>query len=353
MGHTEDIALRNFWYLVAPGSAVPPGRTVPKRLAGEPILLGRTRQGAVFALRDICPHRGIPLRYGHFDGHEIACCYHGWTFAPDGRCTGIPSLVEGQALDVEKIKVRAYPSREVQGNIWVYLPAGRGRAGADEATLPEVPRIPDLGDAAPRVSIASIFPCDTDHAAFGLMDPTHAAFVHTSWWWKRKARTLRRKEKNFEPAPLGWRMVRHRLPSESLVYKLLGRDVTTEITYSLPGLRIESICGERHKAVGLTAITPVSANETEVHQSLYWTMPWLAPLTPLARRLAAAFLAQDRDVVARQQEGLADDPTLMLIDDADTQAKWFARLKREWLRAEAEGRPFENPVRARTLRWHS
>jgi hypothetical protein len=50
---------------------------------------------------------------------------------------------------------------------------------------------------------------------------------------------------------------------------------------------------------------------------------------------------------------LADEPILMLIDDADTQAKWFAHLKREWQRAADEGRPFENPVRARTLRWHS
>jgi hypothetical protein len=43
----------------------------------------------------------------------------------------------------------------------------------------------------------------------------------------------------------------------------------------------------------------------------------------------------------------------MLIDDADTQAKWFYRLKREWLRAVEEGRPFENPVKACTLRWRS
>ena len=353
MAESGDMALRNFWYLVAPGRAVPAGRTLAKRLADEPILLGRTGAGEVFALRDVCPHRGIPLRYGHFDGREVACCYHGWTFAPDGRCTGIPSLVEGQDLDPGKIKVRAYPCREVQGNIWVYLAAGAGRGDPDDTALPDVPRIPGFADGAPQVSIASIFPCDTDHAAFGLMDPTHAAFVHTSWWWKRKARTLRLKEKTFEPAPLGWRMVRHRLPPESLVYKVLGRNVTTEITYSLPGLRIESIQGDAHSAVGLTAITPVSARQTEVHQSLYWTMPWLAPFKPLARHLAAAFLAQDRDVVVRQQEGLADDPTLMLIDDADTQAKWFARLKREWLRAADEGRPFENPVRARTLRWHS
>ena len=43
----------------------------------------------------------------------------------------------------------------------------------------------------------------------------------------------------------------------------------------------------------------------------------------------------------------------MLVDDADTQAKWYYRVKREWLKAEAEERPFRNPVEPRTLSWHS
>ena len=65
------------------------------------------------------------------------------------------------------------------------------------------------------------------------------------------------------------------------------------------------------------------------------------------------FLDQDGRVMARQQKGLRFDPVLSLIDDADTQARWYYMLKREYRRARAEGRPFENPVRARTLRWRS
>ena len=66
-----------------------------------------------------------------------------------------------------------------------------------------------------------------------------------------------------------------------------------------------------------------------------------------------AFLKQDRDVVVMQQESLAHDPRLMLINDADTQAKWYYRLKEEWGRAQAEGRPFKNPIQAQELRWRS
>ncbi len=348
-----DFALRNFWYLMAPGNAVPPGRTLPKRLADQPILLGRTRGSEVFALRDVCPHRGIPLRYGHFDGQEIACCYHGWTFAPDGRCTGIPSLVEDEDFDVGRIKVRAYPCREVQGNIWVFLPSGKGRGAPDDTALPEVPRIPGFADVAPQVGISMIFPCHVEHAAFGLMDPAHVHYVHRAWWWRRRRRALRVKEKVYEQTPLGWRMARHRLPSENLIYKLLGNNVTTEITFDMPGLRTEEIRGDTHRVVSVTALTPVTATETEVHHCLYWTMPWMAPFKTVARGMATKFLSQDQDMATRQSEGLADDPPLMLVGDANVQSKWFAQFKREWQRAEAEGRPFENPVQTRTLRWRT
>ena len=54
-----------------------------------------------------------------------------------------------------------------------------------------------------------------------------------------------------------------------------------------------------------------------------------------------------------QQQGLRYQPVLSLIDDADTQARWYYRLKQEYRRARAEGRAFANPVEPRSLRWRS
>jgi phenylpropionate dioxygenase-like ring-hydroxylating dioxygenase large terminal subunit len=343
--------LRDFWYLAASSSRLKPGKTLGVQLLGEPIVLARTAQGRAFALRDICPHRGIPLRHGFLQGEDLACGYHGWSFAADGRCTAIPSLVEGQKFDVSRVKARAYPCREVQGNLWVYV--GEREPGEGPDGQPDPPGLPGIGERTPGVSLCSHFPCDADQAAFGLMDPTHAAFVHTSWWWKKQAHKLRQKEKEFEPAPLGWRMKRHALPRENRAYRVLGQTVTTEISYRLPGLRIEHIQGDRHTVVGLTAITPLNEKESEVHQCLYWTLPWLGLFTPLVRQLAWTFLMQDRKVVVEQQEGLAYNPNLMLINDADTQARWYHQLKQEWQRARAENRPFQNPIQPRTLRWRS
>ena len=42
-----------------------------------------------------------------------------------------------------------------------------------------------------------------------------------------------------------------------------------------------------------------------------------------------------------------------VLNDADVQAKWYYRLKNEYARARAEGRPFANPVKERILRWRS
>ena len=344
--------LRGLWYVAAPGKAVARGRTLPKTLLGEPVLIGRDNQGGVFAIRDVCPHRGIPLRYGKFDGETVQCCYHGWKFDRTGTCVEVPSLREEQQIEFGRIKCGAYACIESQGLVWIYFP--KDGETPEEGGQPGPPRMPHFADdVAPTLGIMLPFPCSTDHAAFGLMDPTHAAFVHTSWWFKKDATKLRPKEKHFEPSELGWRMVRHKLPPQNLVYKLLGKDVETEISYRLPGLRIEEVHGDRHAVVGLTAITPVTDEETEVWQ-FFWTTPaWVPILRPLAQRLMTIFLDQDRRVVVQQREGLVHKPRLMLINDADTQARWWMRVKDEWKGAQAENRPFANPLVPRSLRWRS
>ncbi len=55
-------------------------------LLGVPLVLGRKSDakgsGAIWAMRDLCPHRGIPLSYGWYDGERVTCRYHGWAFEP-------------------------------------------------------------------------------------------------------------------------------------------------------------------------------------------------------------------------------------------------------------------------------
>ncbi len=344
--------LRGLWYVACPSSELTPGKMLGKKLMNEPILLGRASNGAAFALRDICPHRGIPLRHGKFDGESVQCCYHGWKFDTSGTCVDIPSTHEYQTIDYSKISCGAFPVREQQGLIWIYF-AENGEKPED-GRQPEPPMLPDFSaQTPPSLAIMLPFVCSVDHAALGLMDPTHAAFVHTSWWFKKNATKLRAKEKSFEPAELGWAMARHKLPPQNIAYRLLGDDVTTEIIYRLPGLRIEHIKGSKHSVVGLTTITPIDEDTTEVRQMFWASMGWVWPFKPLLRHLMKVFLDQDRRVVIQQREGLEYNPRLMLINDADTQGRWWMQLKKEWSASGEENRPFQNPVKARVLRWMS
>lgn len=349
--------LRDIWYFALPGETIKPGAMTHKVLLGEPLLIGRTQAGDAFALRDICPHRGVPLSAGRLLGADentcgeavVECPYHGWQFRADGRCAEIPSLVPGQDVDVSRIRVRRYPVKEVQGNIWVYM-ADEKRA--DLVPTHEPPTMPDFGDRAPNIRETMIFSCHVDHAVIGLMDPAHGPFVHRSWWW-RSRKSIHEKAKAFAPTEFGFAMVEHKPSSNSLAYKILGGAPTTEISFRLPGIRIERIKAGKHRLVGLTSVTPIDEKTTEITQSFYWTMPFLSILKPVARRFMRNFLAQDRDMVDLQQQGLRFDPRLMLINDADVQAKWYHRLKSEWDEAVEQGRPFENPVKPATLRWRS
>jgi phenylpropionate dioxygenase-like ring-hydroxylating dioxygenase large terminal subunit len=344
----EDAAapLREAWYYAAPSRRLRRGRMLARTMLGEPVLLGRGRDGDVFALRDVCPHRGMPLSQGAFDGDEIECCYHGWRFAGDGRCTAIPSLVEGQEFDLARAAVQRYPAREVQGNIWVFF-------GGDPSAAPDIPMLGGFGEgAAPRLVETVRFRAAIDHAVVGLMDPAHGPFVHRAWWW-RSRRSVHAKAKAFAPSPWGFTMSRHAPSSNSRAYRLLGGAPETEIAFRLPSVRIEAIRAGSYAVTNLTALTPIDDKTTEVNHCIYWNAPWLSALRPALRPYVRAFLRQDRDIMERQQQGLRFDPVLSLIDDADTQARWYYRLKQEYRRARAEGREFANPVTPRTLRWRS
>ena len=109
----DDAPLRNLWYMAGFAAAIVPGKLKHQVLLGEPVVFGRDRDGKPFALRDSCPHRGVPFSAGKMtaDG-TVECPYHGWRFGTDGVCKMIPSLVEGQGFDPGRIHARAYPVRE-------------------------------------------------------------------------------------------------------------------------------------------------------------------------------------------------------------------------------------------------
>lgn len=340
--------LRNLWYFALHSQDLKPGRIRHKMILGEPIVFGRTRSGEAFALRDLCPHRGVPLSKGKMIDDTVECPYHGWRFKPSGQCSLIPSLVGGENIEPEKIRVRKYALEESNGLIWLFMPDEQRPL----ASIPAIPALPVSSSARPTLIEAQLFPCPIDHAVVGLMDPAHGPFVHRAWWW-RSQKSSYAKEKKYAPSHRGFTMVTHAPSSNSTLYKLLGGDRTTEISFQLPGIRIEHIKAGRNEVVGLTTCTPLSESETEVTQTFFWNIGWIAPFKPIAQRVARTFLGQDRGIVVKQMEGLKHNPRMMLIQDADTPAIWYFRLKKEWLDSSVANRDFINPVKDAVLRWNS
>src|SRR5919204_5797029 len=124
--------LCGFWYPALHSRQVRGRHLATAMLLGTPLVLGRKKTGEAFALRDCCPHRGMPLSFGQFDGNDVQCSYHGWRFeAQTGRCREIPSLTSDSKLKIDRIYATSFPCQERDGYVWVFMPdaSTRGSIG--------------------------------------------------------------------------------------------------------------------------------------------------------------------------------------------------------------------------------
>ncbi len=347
------------WYPALRAETLRVGKMTKALLLGVPLVLGRKTGGKLFAMRDLCPHRGIPLSAGWFDGETVQCKYHGWRFEPcSGQCAEIPSLTSYETLDPTKIFASAFPCEERDGYAWVYMPAvGTGRVGGE---LPPVPELEKFSARFRSAHLVAELPCNVDHGIIGLMDPAHGPFVHQAWWWRSRA-SIHEKEKHFEPLEdrenngrnAGFRMSAHAPSGNSAPYKLLGvygEPITTTIDFVLPNRRYETIrCGDKWFS-SLTTVTPVTASTCRIDVIAAWNIfYWVPFVTSIATFFGARFVRQDQQTMIEQAEGLRFNPGLMLIDDADKPAKWYFALKQARLKGTGE-HPLAGPV---TLYWRS
>jgi len=350
--------LFNDWYPALRSEVLQGRRMATAMLLGIPMVLGRRDDGHLFAMRDLCPHRGIPLSCGWFDGKSLTCKYHGWTFEPvSGQCMEIPSLTQDDPFP-RNLHGMAYPCEERDGYAWVYVPEpGRGRVRPEDAALVPVPEVPKFSSRFRSAHLTADLPCNVDHGIIGLMDPAHGPFVHQSWWWRKEA-SIHEKEKRFEPIPQGFRMATHAPSKNSAPYKLLGvygEPVVTTIDFVLPNRRYETIrCGDKWFS-SLTTVTPTTPTSCRIDVAGAWNVLYHMPfMTSILRFFGNMFVRQDQVTMIQQAQGLQYDPALMLIDDADKPAKWYFALKQARMDAERTGEPMKHPIQEPvTLHWRS
>lgn len=163
--------VRNTWYPLTWSRNV--GRMLSRHVViEEDIVVYRTEGGVAVALEDACPHKLAPLSIGTLLGDAVECGYHGLTFDCSGKCVKIP----GQPNIPASLKVRAYPTAESMGMVWVWM------GDPAQADASKVFDLPEYHDAAYSFIEGDALPVKASYLnlADNLCDPSHVAFVHKS-----------------------------------------------------------------------------------------------------------------------------------------------------------------------------
>ncbi|HBU03544.1 MAG TPA: (2Fe-2S)-binding protein [Acidimicrobiaceae bacterium] len=69
-----------------------PGDWFTVDLLGEPIIVVRTKSGAISAMSAVCQHRAMQICEGEGNNSTFKCPYHHWIYGQDGRLLGAPAM---------------------------------------------------------------------------------------------------------------------------------------------------------------------------------------------------------------------------------------------------------------------
>lgn len=116
----ERVHYRN-WLMAGHVSRLPEsGSYFLYEIGSESLIITRDRDNQIHGLWNVCRHRGSRVcRESEGRSNSLACPYHAWTYAPDGRLLGAPAMPEDfdkGAFGLKRCAVRVF-----HGIIFVYL----------------------------------------------------------------------------------------------------------------------------------------------------------------------------------------------------------------------------------------
>jgi phenylpropionate dioxygenase-like ring-hydroxylating dioxygenase large terminal subunit len=289
--------LINNWYVACASSEVSPTKPLRVRMLGCAFVLFRDAAGKVACLADVCPHRGAALGGGEIVGHEVACPYHGWRFAADGRCTHIPALGP-DVTPPKRVRVDHYPTQEKYGWVWAFL------GDLPEAQRPQIPELfPEFNDNTTWRRMPYQFEAKANWMRFeeNSLDTAHTNFVHRQFGAKR---TPKLDPYPIEPTEWGAKVARQKpAPQQDQksgeIAKLLAADrrsTSVTLEFSLIGLchRIQPTFREGMSQINFTARTPI---DLYTSRAIGWqARNYLLEPEHDAERMAGILLAVEEDL---------------------------------------------------------
>ena len=177
----------NFWYPIATSEEVTNEQPLEVQLLGLTFVAFRDTEGKAHVLHNTCVHRGGSLARGKVNGDCVACCYHGWEFAGDGKCTRLPTLPPGKKMPA-RAKVDAYPTEERYGILFAFL------GDLPEEERPPIFDIAEFDDPKWRANDVVVFEVNAyyQRSIENGMDGAHNEFVHPLQGAPSIIETLRR-----------------------------------------------------------------------------------------------------------------------------------------------------------------
>ena len=151
----------------------PGGKPKRIRLLGEDLVLFRTGRGELGLIGAYCPHRLAPLYFGRIENDGVRCPYHGWKFAPGGKCIDMPNVPKEYRFE-DRIQHPGYPCVEYGGVIWTYMGPSKEPPGLPEFEFTVVP-----DDQRNFL----LFHQESNYlqAVEGGIDPTHVMWLHSPY----------------------------------------------------------------------------------------------------------------------------------------------------------------------------
>jgi Rieske 2Fe-2S family protein len=119
----ERIFGRMWVYGGVASSLAQPGHYRTVTIAGESVIVVRTKQGDLRAFFNVCRHRGsrlCPEASGHLHG-AIQCRYHAWTYGLDGRLIGAPNVFNRPDFERDLYGLHPVALEVWHGLIWLNL----------------------------------------------------------------------------------------------------------------------------------------------------------------------------------------------------------------------------------------